>query len=40
MVMEVFTTTGYDGQGDWNVYPSYVNVNGGMTQVCTSYSGY
>lgn len=29
---------GYDGQGDWNSYSRYMNLNGGMTQV--SYSGY
>ncbi|KAK7380642.1 hypothetical protein VNO78_33157 [Psophocarpus tetragonolobus] len=23
---------GYDGQGDWNIYSRYMNVNGGMTQ--------
>jgi hypothetical protein len=44
MVMGMSTTTGYDGQGgymnDWNIYPSYLNANGGMAQVCTSYSGF
>jgi len=35
------TAAGYDGQGDWNdwnVYQNYVNANGGMAQVSTSYS--
>jgi hypothetical protein len=44
MVMGMSTTTGYDGQGgymnDWNIYPSYLNANGGIAQVCISYSGY
>lgn len=43
MFMGISTAAGYDGQGDWNdwnVYQNYVNANGGMAQVCTSYSSY
>jgi len=31
--------SGYDGQGDWNVYSRYMNLDGGMTQVKTLFSG-
>jgi len=31
--------SGYDGQGDWNVYSRYMNLDGGMPQVKTLFSG-
>lgn len=32
--------SGYDGQGDWNVYSRYMNLDGGMAQVSTLFSGF
>ncbi|KAJ1422980.1 hypothetical protein SESBI_12753 [Sesbania bispinosa] len=38
--MVIGVSTGYNGQDDWNVYSRFVNLNGGMTQVSTTYSGH
>ena len=32
-----FFFTGYDGQGDWNMYSRYMNLDGGMAHVSTSF---
>lgn len=38
MLLSVFS--GYDGQGDWNAYSRYMNLDGGMAQVRTLFSGF
>jgi len=38
MVLSVFS--GYDGQGDWNAYSRYMNLDGGMAQVRTLFSSF